>query len=304
VKYDEDPYLEYLTVTELYGRFNDLMQNLLTYTESGKVGIQPPQSGGSEDDRDNGINDPSRWIIRFTHALQEFDRRGLPIPGPEITRQTPILQRFYTKAARATEIWNNAGRARDPYLVKFGQKQHLLEMMEQGKIRVAPASYYSDPSLNPAIQDSELEIKFNLRGARIYQPSGEEIPVIGDVKISDRLESDFYVWCCSYEYDVRLFDDFHYDACLIIDEPSEFLSRLLGQFGSFVPCRAHDHGRVTYIDPLRPVKRINVPMAKHFRYAYQKEYRAVFLPRRRGHRFNPLFLKIGSLRSISRLLEL
>lgn len=302
-RYREDPYLEHLSRDELVQRFNDIFQNTLTFTREGKFALHPP--GEVDDDRDHGENDASRWVIRFTHILEEFERRGIQVVGNDaLLNRITFLKKRYPNTRRAAEIWEAAGGAQMPYLVKYGRKEHLCQLVDAGILRVAPASSYADPSLNPAIQDSELELEIHLRGARLHTLDGREIPVIGDVKVIDRVEEDYYVWCCSYSYDYRLFDDFDFHACVVIHQPREFMRRLTEQFMFQIPTAYCRQDVVSYIDPMRPVKEFSVRFSKHFRYAYQNEFRIVFLPRERSQPFKSVFLSLGDISTFCRLLTL
>jgi len=49
-------------------------------------------------------------------------------------------------------------------LFKFGKEKHLRHALLTGSIRVAPASSYSDPSLNYAIRDDELSFTIHMPG--------------------------------------------------------------------------------------------------------------------------------------------
>ncbi len=40
---------------------------------------------------------------------------------------------------------------------KFGKREFISDALERGRFLIRPASYYDDPSLNPALKDKELE---------------------------------------------------------------------------------------------------------------------------------------------------
>ena len=52
-------------------------------------------------------------------------------------------------------------------LVKLGKRIHMQELCESGRIRIAPARLYSDPSLNYAIGDDELTFDRYMLGAEV-----------------------------------------------------------------------------------------------------------------------------------------
>ncbi len=56
----------------------------------------------------------------------------------------------------AVTAYQNRCRSNLGKLFKFGNSDHLKEMLDRGHIKLRPASYYKDPSLNNAIGDDEL----------------------------------------------------------------------------------------------------------------------------------------------------
>jgi hypothetical protein len=55
------------------------------------------------------------------------------------------------------------------------------------------------------------------------------------------------------------------------------------------------HQRLVYVDPLNSAGSIDIFFSKHFRYAYQKEYRIVWLPPVAHQKLSPLIVEVGSL---------
>jgi hypothetical protein len=91
---------------------------------------------------------------------------------------------------------------------------------DRGVLRIAPASSYDDPSLNPAQADKELEhttitpnkqLMFTLYGPD-SKGNEVEIPVRKKEFFRYMMVPDFYVWCCGLGYDARLFQEFHAEA--------------------------------------------------------------------------------------------
>ena len=103
----------------------------------------------------------------------------------------------------------------------------------------------------------------------------------------------------------RLFLDFDADACLIIKEPNNFINRILESFAKQCP---YWYGRpeiVEYVDPLKPsFKKVDVFKTKHFRYAYQKEIRLVWLPSNPQKELQHQEIEIGNIKSFSELISL
>ena len=119
-------------------------------------------------------------------------------------------------------------------LVKLGQKGHIKDAINLGRFRIAPAAYYGDPSLNPAIQDDELAVTA-IRSADtaiihhidpVTGKEGDPIRALGEVTYSRRLLDNFYVMCMTSGYEPRLIDDFGYDAMLVIENVNRFIVRI------------------------------------------------------------------------------
>lgn len=88
-------------------------------------------------------------------------------------------------------------------------------MFERGQIRIAAASSYADPSLNPAIHDDELritgislasEVTMTVVDKATGAPKGKITPR-GNLTSIVKSDTDFYVYCVSCVCDLRLFDD-------------------------------------------------------------------------------------------------
>jgi hypothetical protein len=176
-------------------------------------------------------------------------------------------------------------------------------------LRIAPASSYNDPSINPAISDQELEIRIPLSEGTFIKETevnGQTTyrPING--YITKKALMDYYIYCLSVEFSPRLFLDFDADSCLLITDPKTFIDRVIPAFNSVFPEWNYGKGPVKYIDPLNPppIKDIEVRACKHFRFMYQREYRFVWAPRRLIPQLEPLFLNIGSMQGYAKLIVL
>ena len=64
-------------------------------------------------------------------------------------------------------------------------------------------------------------------------------------------------------------------------------------------------GPVVYVDPLLPrTTQIFIPLAKHFRYTYQEEYRFYWVPSQFHKKLEYIDIQIGSIREIAELIVL
>lgn len=245
--------MEYLNHQELLQRAKDIVANVVVLTTAAKIGLLP-------------IDESKHWMKLFTHALEELQLRfgaypaGLP-DGFMADAQIPLPRSALAQAAgRAVEV---RGAVPLPYLVKYGSAQHMGSAYETGEIRISPATFFKDPSLNSAIRDDELEISIQ----RL------------DRKFTARASSNYHVYCLSAILAPRLFFDFKKDACLLILKPELFLERLAAKVAEQIPDWQRFGSSVQYVDPLRSgMPHLGPYLGKHFRYAYQKEYRALWIP--------------------------
>ncbi len=297
-------YLEHLTDDHLRRRSADVFSNLLVLTNEGKLGMLP---GGPEG---------HPWMMLWTHVLEEHQlRSGQGFDGFADLIRGEIPDPRSPLADRAAEFVRRRTVPSSPYLVKYGKDKYLLPAFAYGRIRVFPASGYSDPSLNHAIQDKELElsfqpppsdIKMEVFGPTTGRSKGFLEPVDGIVTVKAR--SDYYVYCMSTVLSPRLFLDFeNADACLIVTKPEVFLPRIIAGLEAACTGWLGSEVSVSYIDPVnppRPFWTINVYGSKHFRYAYQKEFRVVWLPPEPVDRLEPVEVELGCLEDCCELAAL
>ena len=288
--YRQTRYLNRASDDTLDQRFKDVFNNLMTLTPKGQVSVLEVTPSNV------------RWMILFTHLLEEYElrERGLPLHGnaPFVKPTAPDLP------ASAKIKLPEPGRA----LIKLGKRTHMQELYERGRIRIAPAASYDDPSLNRAMRDDELKFDQNLPGDDIKiipldeegKPKGPPVGILGDMTVSNELATNFYVYCMTHTLSHRLFDDFGADSCVIVSDPAAFSSLLLEAVQAQLPGWLDWHQSVSYIDPyLHSEKVTDLTFSKHFRFWYQHEYRFVWLPdATRGEHYtdlDPLFIELGSL---------
>src|SRR5713226_9388802 len=209
-----------------------------------------------------------------------------------------------------------AGRQFEPgkCLFKFGKQEHLRCALEQGRIRIAPASSYSDPSLNYAVHDDEMRFTVYIPAKdawiqkideRTLKPIGERIEVLGNMSFTHTAPTDYYVYCLSGLFDFRSFDDFEADSCLVVKKPKDFIDRLLLAGFSKLPNWFARVDVVDYLDPLRTKHgSVRAFFTKHFRYSYQRELRIVWVPERRQEGLEPIFVAVGPLHDVAELIVL
>jgi hypothetical protein len=300
-EYRQARYLEHLSQDEIEQRVRDIFTNILILAEDGKLSLPPLEKG-------TGF-----WMLLFTHILEEFALRGQWV-RPGFLKSNPMPIPTWPAVPRAVRAV--AGRQFEPgkCLFKFRKLEHLRCTLEQGKIRVASASSYSDPSLNYAVRDDEIRFTVHVPAKdawiqkideKTLRPSGERIKVLGNMSFTHTVPTDYYVYCLSVLFDFRAFDDFEADACLVVRKPKEFIDRLLLAGFSKLPNWFARADVVDYLDPLRTKRgSVRAFFAKHFRYAYQTELRIVWVPEKRQEGLKPIFAEVGALHDMAELIVL
>lgn len=300
MEYRNRRYLEHLGEEDLAQRAKDIISNYTTLTAQGRISLHPIDEGGE------------LWIRLFTHVIEEYRLRNKWFP-PGFMKDAPIPKPTWPQVPKAVEAIRGRRLIPDEFLVKYGESRYLKPTLERGIIRIAPASSYNDPSLKQARKDNELEISWlSLPERNIIQVLDREtgkprrnLTPVGNVKIGLEAPNNYYVYCLSYLYSLRLFDDFEADSCLIISRPLKFIERLFREFDKQLPGWKGISTGVSYIDPLNTKPdELNPFFYKHFRYAYQKECRIIWLPPTDEIQLDPIFLELGNLEEICELILL
>jgi hypothetical protein len=188
----------------------------------------------------------------------------------------------------------------------------MTNLYECGDMRIQAASYYATPDHNGAIRDDELTLPLSLSLTRedvikfVLNP--QEVPEdLKDHRLDIRYDAgtDYWLYCVTSTVEPRLFVDFQADACVIINDKDRFRQLVAQQNEISFSGATRQKGGAIYIDPLLPkTSVIDVPMSKHFRYEYQKEYRFVWMPRQPSTALPYVNVSLGSLESIAELVVL
>ncbi len=311
LRYRARRYLEHLSNEDLAQRHNDILKNLTLLTDELKIGFQRMDEEGQY------------WAEIHTHLLEECSLRGFNVVSNLLKdkNNNPFPQYDLKGLDKAINKFTRLNLQTGKYLVKYGQKKYLEPMLKKGTVRIMPAASYSDPSLNSAIRDNELETsRLILPNEVQFENFYENIEVsvggkkgrlgdfaefVGNSKFTLVSNVNFYVYCLTYEHSFRMFGDFEADCCLVVKKPTEFLEKIFTEFSKVKHNYSLYHQIVKYFDPLN-VGKINLPFyfSKHFGYAYQKEYRIVWLPPEKTMELEPIFLELGNLEDCCEIIEL
>jgi hypothetical protein len=298
LEYYKEPYLVDATTPSLHKRYQDIVGNLTTLDQSGRISV---------------LAGESRDVLasKITHVQEELFVRGIMprradddihLPNPTFPNVPPGLR-----------ILGGSKLPDVPYLVKIGEYSHMRAMIEVGEIRIAPASSFNDKSLAAAIKDNERELfahysRSDLQKTTLGRSTADKIdPEQSGEIVVKRTLPDFYAYCLTHKYDHRLLDDFHKDSVVLIREPGAFLKKLVHAVTSKFPDLHSRIDAISYYDPycVEDWNPSSDGFLKHFRYAYQKEFRACFsVPVGSHHVFNPFFVHVGDMRSYAELLTI
>lgn len=296
-------YLDYMTEDELCERYWEIQNNLLTLTEDRKIGIIPMDEMGDY------------WASVHAHVLEECVLKKYQYPHPldRCADKWQVPDYDWPGIELAAAAYNARTFVPGKFLIKYGKRKYLEPAYERGAIRISQASRYSDPSLNRAIRDDELELSIYYHPSRAKNEILDEniddlkppVEPVGNVEYTLNAPTNYYVYCLAAEYAYRLFPDFEADCCLIINKPQVFIERLVRALSMKIPgWRAFGTG-VKYIDPMNITKEeLDTFFSKHFKYAYQKEYRIIWVPPIPQMTLTPIDVEIGSLKDCCELVTL
>ncbi|NMC44594.1 MAG: hypothetical protein GYA46_11810 [candidate division Zixibacteria bacterium] len=302
-QYHSRRYMEFLDEEGLRQRAKDIFANLLELTKESKIGL---------------LTSPferNMWLRIWTHVLEEFKIRYGDYPAGfkggwfrDVHYPNPKLP-LAKSAAYAVKC---TGLPPGDHLFKYGKACHLEGVINDGFLRVAPASFYDDPSLGFAIRDSEMRANISLypRDFKIKAFDGKTRKFKGEIPASEIncewvAPTNYFVSCFSLSLLPRLFIDFEADSCLIINNTDAFASALDKGTHDQLSGWTFHYGLVEYYDPLNyPLPQLDVYMSKNFRYAYQREFRFLWLPESPMQTLDPIFVNIPCIKENCYLLKI
>lgn len=262
-------------------------------------------------------------ILRNMRALVSSDRHIIPIESflsswywyrkEHQTRLELFLRNIELPVEPPTEVLDNSpvdapARPRSPnagdVLFRYGKRQYMRVMVEQGSVRIGPASFYRDLEKDVARADEELAKSSYLPGeyTQITTQDGKKIPIIGDVKRTVSAPN-YFVLSMSCDWDAALFVDFRADSCVVIRDPETLAQRLELAAKPELDSWYFHHSPVEYFDPYEPIRNqyFDATMCKDFRFAYQREYRFLWFPMGGQEATGFKFIEVGPLDGITEL---
>ena len=190
------------------------------------------------------------WMIKFTHMMEEYGTRG-GVPKHVIqTARAPILRYFENGPPIAKRIFDGFVAPQGPYLVKYGRRELLEEMLRIFRFRLSPASYYGDTGHNDAVRDDEVSRIFfistyldRLKGNTHLDYQGHRIPYDDDDIVMPITFPDYFLMSLCDAIYYRMPTEFEADAALIIRTPHLLGQRVISTFRARVRVWSSLHGR-------------------------------------------------------------
>ena len=301
--YRANRYMRDLTTEDLLARAGDLMTAQLFYGPNGKISIKVDAEPLSE-------------MERLTHVFEELAMRGISYRHRGIIEALNLPRPPQVSEARQVL----AGKSfPEKILVKFGKRHHMAELLLNGRGRLSPASFYSDPSLGRARSDAEAQVAAYVhpadahrffwvetddRGRRAIDVS---VSYVGSTQVHLQATTDFYVYCMAATCDARMFADFD-NTCVVITRPDEFVKRVQGAVSERLAGWQFFAAAVEYFDPFFSRPHQMAPhIFKHFRFSYQKEFRLLWVPPSSdvasAHSWDHIPFEIGPLTAYAELIR-
>jgi hypothetical protein len=265
--------LEHLDDEGLQSRLEDIERNI-QYLDGGDAARDdwPPERGWLS----------PWWWLRLRHwTRSEFTRRGLePQQTAPVQSAQPVRNEF---------LGIHAGAA--PRIFRFSRLAYLMNTLERGQLRFAPAKGYKAIENDAARADDEMTKGYRRSASRVSITTldGRPIKALKDVSFDtsrmtpDLVDLPYWLLCCGTDLDPRLFAEFPGghgdDAALAIFDPEEFRRRAGQAIAAALPHAVASVSVVDYYDIYHPpAHRISPVKMKTIHFAYQRELRFVLDP--------------------------
>lgn len=287
----------------LVARYADVSNLCVSLTDSNKLGLRHYSEPEMEYLWEMQNHVMEEVVLRRHKYPYPFDTyfRKYAWPPPNFSQQGLV---------QADSAWDGLKPNDGKYLIKYGKLKYLEPFFETGVTRIAPATIYADPSLNPSIRDDELSISgfakppFSSPSEISNNPNNPSFGS-GTLKFTYEASSNFYVYCLAGIYDQRLLSDFEADCFLVIKDPVRFCQDLLDAEMLQLGDVKGKSGPVKYFDPFNvDPSDLNPYTAKDFRYSFQAEYRLFWIPSVPTWELEPVNVQMPRIKDYCELVRL
>lgn len=284
-QYETYRYLSRISDAELSDRHSALVRNMHTLVRPDRH-IIPIQNYLSS----------WYWFRKEHQTRMEFALRGnaVPVPPPEFTGDVAEV------SSPESPTHPSAGDR----LFRYGSKDYLKPMIEHGHVRINPAFSYQNEQLGKARADEESAKHLFMPGqySTVTTEAGTTLPIKGNVQRTVSVP-DYYMLCSSWSWDAELLSDFNADACVVVHQPEAFAKRLNHTAQQTLENWWFNHCSVAYFDPHEPTRNQDIVagLCKDFRFAYQREYRHLWMPPEGQKASGWQYLELGPLTDIAEL---
>jgi hypothetical protein len=263
---------------------------------------------------------------KFAQLLWECERRQIQATNLSGYARLAGPSREARSQEMATLISHNPDLLRLSELrgiyCKFGQSHWIDALVNSGKLRLSPASFYNSPGLGGARYDDELRIRTEItpydHDLGLIPPILiERFPTRRWATIRYSKPSDHYIYCVTCLFNFRYFVDFQtvaapVNSCAIISDQTEFENRMINAIRLALPTWHVSFECAKYVDPFTVIAllakdpRVLFPI-KELRFMYQREFRLIATPPESAWptpKLDFLPICIGPLHDIARIVTL
>lgn len=262
--YRETRYLESADEHVLFIRLKGLLSAVFDLDFQGEIVYRPEKQFYSS---------------ALVDVLEELRLREIPHQDAALRFSRQLMSTFEPERVRVLAEALHQLRGKK-CLFKLMEKVHAHHLVG-GTVRFTPASWYANEGLSDAVRDDEHRLDHVLKGLRITTIDGRSAPVIGD-RISRQSSGEYLVSCFSVACDLRLFNLFKYDACVVISNATEFVPSVREEYGRLYPTDTFLFDAIEYLDPFREFKaKKPIELVKSIDFAFEREFRFVAYNRHR-----------------------
>lgn len=297
-------YLRGLTDSALSERLVHWMNNCLQLSSTGMVSLCATENPD--------------FFHRFMDVLAETALRNGDMSGMSEAQDkgmwspenNVMIKPSEETSAKLKEIQKVISGKNKLPLIRFGSKKYMRQLYESGGLLFQEASTFGQAE-NLSVRDDELKLlmkRYVPRDELALIPGAPDPKTVNERGLGLNFSlscPDFLVLCMTDRINLRLASDWNAEAVVVIHDPAEFSKRLNIASSGLIEKVGGDsleYGRVRYVDPYFPLENPDVPFCKHYKFAYQREFRAVLRGKNKVE-LSERKVEVGSIKDIADLVE-